>query len=311
MNDGRKFLVCIILSLALIFGGIALLTMTDIEMWVFLVMVAVSIALVSVPIFFLNGTEAVFDGASLTLKAPFVDLRIDLSDIQGLELRREFSPGLRTYGFGGFRRGYGDFSNKEFGSYTYAGDKTIPAFILVKHHGNRILVFNYADEARTTALYNSLKSGTRAEGTVARSGTAADRSPYRRTVLIIAGITVTAILVIVAALFLFGHVNASLESDHLHVDAPMVDENIRYTEITVSDVELRDNLDYGSRRAGYASFDILSGTFQNSEFGKYTLAVHSDVSRCIVVHHGGSVLAFNLGSDAETQSFYNDLLLRL
>ena len=310
MNDGRKFLICIIASLVCIFGGVILLIETDIELWMFLLIVTAGVLIIFVPLLFIKGTEASFDGVFLKVTAPFVEQRLELSDIQGIELRREFRPGMRSYGFGGLKRGYGDFANKELGSYTYAGDSRIPAFILIRHHGNRILVFNVADEAATVSLYNSLRSGSKAEGTVGGDRGAAVRS-YRKIVLIVAGIAVALVAIVIAAVFLAGHVNASLESDHLHVDAPMVNENIRYTDITVSDVELRENLDYGSRRAGYAGFDFLSGSFQNSEFGKYTLAVYSNVPKCIVVHHGGSVLVFNLGSNAETESFYVDLLSRL
>ena len=50
----------------------------------------------------------------------------------------------------------------------------------------------------------------------------------------------------------------------------------------------------------------------DSDFGSYTLAVHSDVSKCIVVHHHtDKILVFNLGSDAETSAFLAELQARL
>ena len=79
--------------------------------------------------------------------------------------------------------------------------------------------------------------------------------------------------------------------------------------VKITDVEDRI---INHRVAGYSSFDYMSGKFKNSDFGSYTLAVHSDVSKCIVVHHhSDKILVFNLGSDAETSAFLAELQARL
>lgn len=313
MSDGQRFFVSLMLGMALIFVGIILLLTTDIEMWVFAALFVAGIVVTFLPIFFMRGASVSVENGALRIKAPFVDLDLGFDYIQAVEFRESFSPGLRTFGYGGIRKGYGDFSNKEFGGYTFAGDTRIPAFIVVRHHANRILVFNCADAAQTFSVYNQLKSAPKSDGPILTEGMKAVSAHgfSRKHLVIFAGVITVIAVIAITLLMTSGHVNAQLTDDHLHVDAMMVDENIYYTEITVSDTEIRENMDYGSRRAGYAGLGYQSGRYSNAEFGNYTLAVHSDVSKCIVVHHGGKVLVFNLGSNAETEAFYTDLVSRL
>ena len=313
MSDGQKFLLSILLSMALIFAGVILLIETDIELWMFILIVTLAILVSFSPIFFIKGPQVTMENGVLRIKAPFVDLELSPDYIQAVEFRESFQPGLKTYGYGGIKKGFGDFTNKELGYYTFAGDTRIPAFVLVRHHTNQVLVFNHLDAAQTFSIYSQLKSGSKTDAPILTEGmrTGSSHGISRKHILIFAGLITAIAVVAVVALLASGHVSAVLEDDHLHVDAVMVNEDVYYTEITVSDVEFRDNMDYGSRRAGYAGLGYLSGSFQNSEFGRYTLAVHSDVSGCIVVHHGGKVLVFNLGSKAETEAFYTDLVSRL
>ncbi len=102
-----------------------------------------------------------------------------------------------------------------------------------------------------------------------------------------------------------GSVSANLDDKGLGVSAPFVDEEISYQDI--DSVELRNDVDYGSRRAGYAGKNLLSGNFRNDEFGNYKLAVHRSTDECIVVHHDGGILVFNLESSDDTKRFYDDL----
>lgn len=72
---------------------------------------------------------------------------------------------------------------------------------------------------------------------------------------------------IVGAFFILwvgGSVSADLEDRELEVSAPFVDEEIAYQDI--NKVELRNDVDYGSRRSGYAGNNVLSGNFKNDEF---------------------------------------------
>jgi hypothetical protein len=115
----------------------------------------------------------------------------------------------------------------------------------------------------------------------------------------------------ITSAFAFGsqQVTAELGATELQVNAPFVNEHIQYSSIT--SVELRNDVNYGTRTWGYAGGTVLSGSFRNSEFGDYTLAVFRSPPQCIVVHHAGAVLVFNLDSSAGTAQFFADLQSRL
>ena len=309
MNDLAKTALCIAGTMVLIFADVLLLTYTNMSITVFWVIIVLAIALSFLPLIFVRGFTAELNLLSLKVKAPFVDLDIVYSDIQSLELRMKFSPGIRVWGYGAIHKGAGQFDNKEFGTYTFSGDTRIPAFIVVRYSGNRILVFNAVDEGHTRSLYDSLKSATGKSGSEMFEGPVQPKSRRKLVVAVAAVGVIAAVVILIFALTGMGHVNAALETDHLHVDAIMVNENIAYTDI--DNAELRENLDYGSRIGGFGGSEYLSGKFRNAEFGTYRLAVHKDVSECIVVHHHGGVLVFNLGSNAATEAFLTDLQSRL
>ncbi len=134
----------------------------------------------------------------------------------------------------------------------------------------------------------------------------------RRRNRLIAVASLASVAVILAAVFLFigsGSVSASLEHDALQVNAPFVDEHIAYGDIR--SVELRQTFDDGRRVGGFGGSEVSSGNFLNDELGRYTLARYNAVESCIVVHHTGGVLVFNLDSSDTTERMYGDLLSKL
>jgi len=115
---------------------------------------------------------------------------------------------------------------------------------------------------------------------------------------------------LIAAAFFFtwgsGSVNASVDDERLHVDAPLVDENISYGNIV--SIEIRDDMEFGTRYNGFGGSKILSGGFKNSEFDKYTLACYKNVKKFIVVEHTeGKILVFNQDSVEKTLLLYDEL----
>ncbi|MBI0584391.1 MAG: DUF3784 domain-containing protein [Methanomassiliicoccus sp.] len=137
-----------------------------------------------------------------------------------------------------------------------------------------------------------------------------DKDRKRNRAIVLAAIAITAITLV--AVFFFagsGSVSASLEDDGLQVNAPFVDEHIPYDDITA--VELRGSFDNGRRVGGFGGSDISSGNFQNDEFGRYVLARFNNVESCIVVHHSGGVLVFNLDTADGTARMHDDLRSRL
>ncbi|MBQ7702043.1 MAG: hypothetical protein IJT54_06530, partial [Candidatus Methanomethylophilaceae archaeon] len=94
------------------------------------------------------------------------------------------------------------------------------------------------------------------------------------------------------------------------VDAMMVHDRTLYTDI-VSIKETGD-FDIGNKVSGYSSFDYNSGTFRNSEFGNYILAVFSANDEFIIIEKkDGSHIVFNMADMESTVDLYYDIKSRL
>ncbi len=314
MNFGSRFVLFTALGVLVCITDLMLYIYTDMGTVLFIAILVVGLLLSLGPLYGGRNADVQLTDTTLRIKAPFVEQEIPYSRIDALEFRTVFNPGLRYYGYGGLKKGSGDFSNGEFGAYTFSGDVSVPAFILLKHSGKNILVFNTGDEVATAAVYDGLRAHTDAEPlkvskeVCERNKEAVRRS--RRNVIVLSAVSVIAIVALVLGVTLMaGHTDASLDDDSLTVKAFMVNKDIAYSDITL--VELRDDVDYGSRVAGYGGAEYRSGKFMNDEFGKYTLAIKRSTSESIVVHHTGGVLVFNLESNGATETFHADLLSRL
>lgn len=310
MNDSTKFWCTVLASTLIMVVDAVLVVMSALPMWAFWLILAVAIVLLFIPMLSFKGTQASVSDGRLRVKAPFVDVDVPLSSIQAVECRTEFDMGLRMYGYGGISSGSGDFTNREFGSYTFAGTKKISLFIVVRHGGKRILAFNVGSEAETMALYRELAGLSGKVGAVIspdESEKAAKGHRTMRNFMVAFIIMAVAIVIAVVALAMAGgHVDVSMDEDGLEVDATMMHEDIQYCDI--SHIELRNDLDYGVRVGGFGGSDISSGNFRNDEFGGYRLAVHNDVHSFIVVHRtDGSVVVFNLENEESTESFFEEL----
>ena len=314
MNDSTKFWCTVLASTLIMVIDAVLVVMSALPMWLFWLILTIAIVMLFIPMLSFKGTQASVSDGRLRVKAPFVDVDIPLSSIQAVEYRTEFDIGLRMYGYGGISSGSGDFTNKEFGSYTFAGTRRIPLFIVIRHSGKRILAFNVGSESDTMALYRELADLSGKAGAVIspdESEKAAKGHRTMRNFMVAFIIVVVAIVIAVVALMMAGgHVDVSMDEDGLEVDATMMHEDIPYSDI--SHIELRDDLDYGVRVGGFGGSDISSGNFRNDEFGNYRLAVHNDVHSFIVVHRvDGSVVVFNLENEESTESFFEKLSDRM
>lgn len=308
MKDGVKFGIGIILCFAIVTADIILLLDTDMPMWAFWTILIVSLVVVFLPVLRFRPVAATVQDGVLSVKAPFVDVSIPLSSVTSVELRTDFKIGFRLWGYGGIRRCSGDFSNKEFGSYTLAADTSIHEYVVIRH-SKGILVFNNVDEETTRAMYDTLM-GHGISSTVTPVDPAKTSKAGRRRMWVIAGIVIASIVIVVMAVVLLmfsaGYVNASMDEDSVTVDAFMAHEDITYDEIAW--IELVDSMDYGVRVGGYAGSDFLSGNFRNDDLGRYTLAVHKSTDLCIVVHKtSASAVVFNLDNNDSTRAFYEAL----
>lgn len=126
----------------------------------------------------------------------------------------------------------------------------------------------------------------------------------------IAGAIITAaILLIVAAVFLYGNtrgIHAELAESALHVSGPMFQESVPLGSI--AEVSLREDVAYGSRTWGTDFVGLQTGSFQNTAFGAYRCAVYAGTKCCIVVKTAEEgPLVFNLKTDELTRAFFERL----
>lgn len=316
MNGTGRFAAGFLACIAITVADAILLILDLISIWVFIALLILAFAVVLLPVIGGRTVSARIADGRLHVKAMFVDARIPLSRIDAIEMRQTFDPGIRLFGYGGINRGYGDFSNEEFGGYIFAGDTKVPSFIVLRYDGRKTLVFNLGDSESTYRMYASLVSGTDAATSIPLA-TPDAAEKHRRSHLsnkrLIYGIVAASVVIAVAIIafaFMSGHADAHLEDDVLRIDASMYGETIAYDSI--ASVSLETGMDYGTRVMGYSSHQILSGDFRNDAFGAYKLAVHKGVTECIVVHKSdGGVTVFNLGSSQDTREFYDALCERL
>lgn len=151
--------------------------------------------------------------------------------------------------------------------------------------------------------------GTRQSGTDAEYEKK-QRGKHRKSAVVLSIFTIFTIIAVVFLMTSYGDVSAGLDDDSVSVSAPRVNFDILYEDI--QDCELRDGFERGRRVGGYGSSKILSGNFQNEEFGKYRLASYTKVDTCIIITaKDGKHYAFNLDTRDKTVAFHADLMSRL
>ena len=316
MEDGAKVWAGIAASLVIIFSGVGLVMATDLPMAWFWTVFIIGLAVMFLPFLTLKGDWVTLQADHIEIRAPMAKLDIPYSSITAVDCVQDFDVGLRVMGYGGLRRGSGDFSNKTLGGYTLAGDTRIRNMVVVRYSvkgRDRYAAFNLVDEATTLSAYQSIRVASEAGSLEVDPSRreAAERShrSHKRMIAAVVGIAIVATVIVLAISMTAGHVDVSADDDSVSIDATMLHEDIPYDSIT--SVELREDMDYGSRVGGLGNSKYLSGNFENDEFGRYHLAVHRDVDTCIVVHHSGGVTVFNLGDEGSTESLYLEISGRI
>ena len=314
MKDSGKLCVFLAISMAIIALDTALLVYTEMPMYLYWIILVVAMVLVFLPILTFKGTRIEFSESAMSIKAPFVDLSLDVRSILSVEMVDKVDIGLRTWGYGGIKRASGDFASKTLGSYILAASDYKKPMVVLRYSQRSgksgTVAFNLDSEEATEEIYRRLTDAGVSDRPFMASPS--ESSSYGRRLKIIAGIVigtiVIAIVVMIAAMGA-GHISASLTDDSLVIDATLMSKEVDYDDIT--SVELRDDVDYGTRVGGLSNSKVLTGNFKNDEFGKYKLAVYKSTPTCIVVHTTGKTVVFNLESDAATEQFYMDLLDRI
>ena len=110
--------------------------------------------------------------------------------------------------------------------------------------------------------------------------------------------------------FIAHGIEVDVKDNSVEVKAPMVDFDIRYTDI--SEIKIVDDFDRGSRISGLGGIGMDCGTYKNSSLGKYKLASYTSCDSCIVIEtNGGDYYAFNQKSTEDTKAIYDKILAKL
>ena len=310
MSDGSRVALGVFVFLLVEVILTVLLLLEYLGLILYLALFLASTVILFIPTLRMKGTKAIVEDGHLKIKAFMVNLDIPLSSITAVECRDSFKPGIKMWGYGGIKRGSGDFKNAEFPSYTFAGDIRIEKFVLIRYGKNKVAVFNSVDAEYTASLYIAIKTGTNVSAKVSYGVNAEAYSKFKKNIAIIFGVSAIILVAVFAVLFNSGHVDAYLEDDALVIDATLMHKTVKYADI--ESVELRDEFDTGNRVVGFNGLKVATGTFRNDEFGKYELAIHSGMRPVIVVHcTDGGVLVFDAGSPDNTREMFKDLQSRI
>ncbi len=89
-----------------------------------------------------------------------------------------------------------------------------------------------------------------------------------------------------------------------------------YGDITINladieSAELIEDANYGTRSFGYASARLLLGSFENEEYGDYTLYAYAGTDTAILINHEMGTIVFSAKTAEETKNLYEDLSSKL
>ena len=307
-------MISLLASLTLIAGGSVLFASGTIGAPVFISVVCFSIALLVIPLFFIGKGSIAQSYLGISIKGPCLDVFIDYRKIQAVEKRDSFETGMKVFAYSGLKFRSGDFKNSEFGSYKFYGRMDVPLFIVVRCD-DQIIVFNDKDVQSTNMLYDILVSKGNSVSYVAlspdeRRRNAVNYSKFAKLVVMFSILFAIVLVVFVLFVLNLGHVNVVLDDTGITIDAFMADQHIVYSDI--ASIEYTTDFDVGSKTSGYSSLDIESGTFNNGEFGRYKLAIHSNVSAYIIIElNDGSHSVFNMDGVDATQLMCNNIKHRV
>lgn len=122
---------------------------------------------------------------------------------------------------------------------------------------------------------------------------------------------ITAFILIGVAILLFtGEIEVRCGNTSFRIEASYwTDLEIAYSEI--DSLAYRDDFDEGSRTNGWGSLKLSMGTFQNDEFGSYTLYAYTGADAHIVLKIGEKTLVVGMKDADETQAVYQSILAKM
>lgn len=127
------------------------------------------------------------------------------------------------------------------------------------------------------------------------------------------GLSITAIVVIlllVGIVMVTGEVGISYDESSFTLKATY-GSNLTVDYERISEIELVESYDAGSRVYGFASARLNLGQFQNEEFGTYTLYAYTGAKQAVIVRCDEQILVIAVGDGGETRAVYDTLLERI
>ena len=117
-------------------------------------------------------------------------------------------------------------------------------------------------------------------------------------------------LIAVAVLMFTGNIEVTYTETDFKITASYMDDlTVRYED--VDSVEYREDFSVGHREMGFGSPRLSMGTFQNEEFGRYTIYAYTQGEGAVVLKQGEKVLVIVGRNAEETKLIYDTLSARI
>ena len=111
-------------------------------------------------------------------------------------------------------------------------------------------------------------------------------------------------VLILAYIFSGGSMGTSLDfgEDALTVSAEKYDWAISYDQII--SLELVENMNFGTLREGTEKRTLHYGSYENEQWGQYTLCIDPRIGSCIVIETKSGYFVLNYENQESTQQLY-------
>lgn len=126
----------------------------------------------------------------------------------------------------------------------------------------------------------------------------------------ITAVTVPLVLVVVCVLMFTGSIEVVFADTGFQIVASYADDlSVSYESVDA--IEYRQDFEIGTREFGFGSPRLSTGTFQNEEFGRYTLYAYTQGEDAVVLRHNEKVLVIVGKTVEQTKEIYDSLLEKL
>ena len=118
------------------------------------------------------------------------------------------------------------------------------------------------------------------------------------------------IFIFVIVICFTGSIKYDLQDAYMAIDGSFK-QNMTVDYADVDRMEYRESMDFGVRTFGFGSPKLSAGTFQNDEFGSYTLYAYTGCKAAIVLERDGRQLVINAENAEDTKALYEALLEKM